>query len=378
MFACLNLQKIMMFLCAMVSLTLLSFLILPYLVFTCNFSLDLCQQPIQEDLGRNVTSHDHREGPIKGTTWLNETSYWWWSAIYSSHRTKNEDLKIIPFYYGFFENREIRYSSDFLLHLFGQHLPFIYLVVICVSHMGVVVFYYRQLIGLIKGVIAEEANDNWFKCVFASWNYNVVCKTSSLLKHRSIYRHIKQKIQLTRSLAQAKTCCTRCLIVTARCLSLLITLIMWACIVVSVHFATLNQINPNLTKLPLLNSYPEWSSIFEISAFTLPVISVVMTKIIILPLSALLEKWECFPFNMKVIVYSTRLFVSRAIAIFTLITTIFHLRNTGQDYGQCWEDHLCNQLIALTLFDLIADCVLIIFLRFPRVLLASLFKREWR
>lgn len=48
MFACLNLQKIMMFLCAMVSLTMLSFLILPYLVFTCNFSLDLCQQPIQE------------------------------------------------------------------------------------------------------------------------------------------------------------------------------------------------------------------------------------------------------------------------------------------------------------------------------------------
>ena len=140
------------------------------------------------------------------------------------------------------------------------------------------------------------------------------------------------------------------------------------------------QIKP-LDKLPIkaLRSYSlEWKQVFEVSAFCLPVICVVLTKILILPLSALLETWECFPFNLKVIIYSTRLFVSRAIAIFTLITTIFHLRNTGQDYGQCWEDHLCNQLIALTLFDLIADCVLIIFLRFPRVLLASLFKREWR
>jgi len=431
MFACLNLQKIMMFLCAMVSLTMLSFLILPYLVFTCNFSLDLCQQPIQEidfqvntkqippkiiknDIkhekpppniiiknidynNENITEalaleapddvNDEIKSSISSTSllpnsWFNETSLkWWWSAIYSSHRSSKNELKIIPFYYGFYEKgREIRYNSDFLLHLFGQHLPFIYLLVVVLCHIGVIIFFYRQLINLIKGVIAEEANETWFKSVFSSWNYNVVCKTSSLLKHRSVYRHIKQKIQLTRSLAQAKTFCTRCLIVAARCLSLLFTLIMWSSIVLAVHFATLMQIKP-LDKLPIkaLRSYSlEWKQVFEVSAFCLPVICVVLTKILILPLSALLETWECFPFNLKVIIYSTRLFVSRAIALFTLITTIFHLRNIGEEnFGKCWEDHLCHQLIALTLLDFVADVILILFLRFPRVLLASLYRREW-
>ena len=75
------------------------------------------------------------------------------------------------------------------------------------------------------------------------------------------------------------------------------------------------QIKP-LDKLPIkaLRSYSlEWKQVFEVSAFCLPVICVVLTKILILPLSALLETWECFPFNLKVIIYSTRLFVSRAI-----------------------------------------------------------------
>ena len=66
------------------------------------------------------------------------------------------------------------------------------------------------------------------------------------------------------------------------------------------------------------------------------------------------------------------------IALFTLITTIFHLRNIGEEnFGKCWEDHLCHQLIALTLLDFVADVILILFLRFPRVLLASLYRREW-
>ena len=183
MFACLNLQKVMMLLCAMLSLSLLSFLILPYLIFTCNFSLDLCQQPIQdEDATNTETTNNITNTAIIsnlevqiGTTpiittpnpnsWLNATSYWWWSALYLSHKrgADEEDLKLIPFYYGFFENRETRYNSDFLLHFFGQHLPFIYLVVIIISHLGVLFFFYRQLIGLIKGVIAEEANETWFK-----------------------------------------------------------------------------------------------------------------------------------------------------------------------------------------------------------------------
>ena len=153
---------------------------------------------------------------------------------------------------------------------------------------------------------------------------------------------------------------------------------MWSSIVVAVHFATRTQMEP-LEELPFLQSHPKkWQQIFEISAFSLPVVLVALTKIIVLPICVLLEKWECFPFGMKVIIYSTRLFVSRAVALFTLVTTIFHLRNTRKDlYGQCWEDHLCNQLLALTILDLVIDCVLIVFLRFPRVLLASVFKREW-
>ena len=41
-----------------------------------------------------------------------------------------------------------------------------------------------------------------FKNVFSSWSFCVVCKTSSLLKHQSIYKHVKQKIRMAKSVRE--------------------------------------------------------------------------------------------------------------------------------------------------------------------------------
>lgn len=355
MFAVLALQKLMMLISALVSLTVLSFLLLPYLVLACNFSLDHCQPMV--DL-TNSTS--------------DSSSAWWWSAIYFSHR-EGGTYKRIPFYYGFLEVTSEAEVND-ISQALSSHLPIIYLAVTSVCQIGLIIYFGGQLKGFIKRAISEDTSDSWFKSLYSSWNHNVVCKTSSLLKHKSVYRHLKQKLQLAKSFAKARTCCTRCLVVAARVLSVLFTLVAWTCVVLAVHFAVLMQLKPLESWLPWVGSQLAWSGPVS---YAMPVALFSLTKVFALALASLLEKWECYTFNLRVVVYTGRLFVSRAAALFTLVSTIFHLRISDEYKGFCWEDHLCNQLVSLALADLVFDWILVLLIRFPRVLLASLYKREW-
>ena len=172
---------------------------------------------------------------------------------------------------------------------------------------------------------------------------------------------------------KAKTFCTRCLVVTARCLSLLFTLVIWAGIISIVHLATLIQLKSTDELLPfVLPETGHWRLIAETTTFFLPVVLVVAIRLAVMPISQLLDKWEYYPFNTRVMAYSCRLFVSRAVALFTLVTSIYH-----RHQGTCWEDHFCDQMLALVVADFITDCILSLVLRFPRVLLASLFQRRW-
>ena len=83
-------------------------------------------------------------------------------------------------------------------HVYEKHIPLIYICVIIVSEIGVGIYFFRQLLSLIKGVVYDQTADTWFKNLFASWNYSVVCVTSKILKHQSIYQHIKQKIRFSK------------------------------------------------------------------------------------------------------------------------------------------------------------------------------------
>jgi hypothetical protein len=62
----------------------------------------------------------------------------------------------------------------------------------------------------------------------------VVCKTSSLLKHQSIYKHVKQKIRMSKSVRE--TFSIKIMAAAARAICACLTLAMWTLIIFSVHF----------------------------------------------------------------------------------------------------------------------------------------------
>ena len=142
------------------------------------------------------------------------------------------------------------------------------------------------------------------------------------------------------------------------------------------HFVTLMQ-TKSYEELGLPQLDETLERLLDILVYFSPVLLIVLIKVLILPVALLLDKWEYFPFNTRVIAYSLRLFFSRLASLFTLVTTIFHMETNEKLDELCWEDHLCHQLIAVAVADFITDILLIMGLRFPRVLLASLFKRQW-
>ena len=378
-FVSLGLQKVTIFILFLVALTQLSFLLLPYLVFICDLSFTKCQS--SKNLSTTANDHDQ----------------FWLKQLRDQHQA-------FPFYYSFLSPKPTASSDsdDFILFsLFNDYFPLVYLLVMTACHLGIALYFFRGLVRLIRRVTADETSDTWFKSIFSSWNHNMVCKTSSILKHKSIYKQIKHKIYLSRSANKAQTFCTRCLLgklmlemiktmrfsykifvfvsVGARLLSILLTVGLWGGIVSSMHFVTLMQTKSykelDLFKSENLEDFVE--RILDVLVYISPVLLIVVIKILILPLALLLDKWEYFPFNTRVIAYSLRLFFSRLASLFTLVTTIFHMETNEKLDEICWEDHLCHQLIAVAVADFVADIILIVGLRFPRVLLASLFKRQW-
>ena len=359
MFTTLGLHKVTIFILFLVTLTLLSFLLLPYLVFICDLSLDCQTNSIAPN---NGTSMPNQMEALK-SIWQN-----------------------IPFYYSYLSPHE-EMKDFWFSSMFNEYLSLVYLLVMICCHLGIVLYFFRGLVTLIKGVTSEETNDSWFKAIFSSWNHNMVCKTSSMLKHRSIYKQIKHKLCMSRSATKAKTFCTRCLVVGARLLSLLLTLAFWVGIIFGTHYITLHQTKGYHDLLPA-KVYRTWTTttddprlqqFMDVLVYLSPALFVALVKLLTLPLAWLLDQWEYFPFNSRVIAYSLRLFVSRLAAIFTLVTTIFHMESSQklESIEPCWEDHLCRQIMILAVVDLATDVILTLALRFPRVLLASLFKRQW-
>ena len=262
MFAGLQLHKLTAFITLLVSLTIFAFLLLPYLLFACNFIMESC-------LDLNTISEETVTNPDNSTTyfldWI-ETQPFIYYSFFSSHRSEGP---------------------------FNQHFPLIYLSVSLTCQICLTLYIGRQLVILIKGVTWEETADSWFKSIFSSWNHNMVCQTSATLKHRSIYRQIKRKIQLSRTPTKAKTFCTRCLVVTARCLSFLLTLVLWCGIISLIHLATLVQSEPLDDWLPFeLPNHGPWRQWAEMTVFVLPALLIVLIRIAVMPLASILDKWE--------------------------------------------------------------------------------------
>ncbi len=433
MFTVLLLHKIMIFICIVLSLAILSFLMLPYLVFICNLSLENCvinnaaKYRFNNSTNTAIYADDHiyKSNSVESDAGGdNKTSLL--TMILSTAANGKPQQKppgeiqaaglkmagdpnqvdllqpltdIIPFFYGFYKSaagpakiHDGENAPPLLQLIYALHLPTAYICVVAACLLGVVLYLFHQVIVLIKSVVQDQTVDTWFKTVYASWNYNVVCKTSSVLKHRSIYRHAKQKIQQSKSLARPKTCCTRCLIIAARCMAFVITLGILTAVVLAIHFATLLVFQDfdeltsgdatSFLRRVLANGDPSWKPRLRALVYFLPTTVVTLTKLLMPPISRFLDRFECYPFMVQKTVYSTRLFLGRTAAIFTLVTTIFHakishLLGDGDTSLPCWENYLCSQFLILAAMDLAADFSLIVVIRFPLVLLNSMFKREW-
>ena len=441
MFTTMALHKLITLLCAVVSFNVLCFLIIPYLVFVCNLV----------DVDYSVAScHYLLNGTRRETDFF--TSAFETLDVYDSKPPVPRYYQL-PLLYGSFEQvsekmdqssifgdrngpeeRMIRTRSSgydqtstyiVIQHVYEKHIPLIYICVIIVSEIGVAIYFFRQLLSLIKGVVYDQTADTWFKNLFASWNYSVVCVTSKILKHQSIYGHIKQKIRFSKYDAK-KSCVAYSLFGGARLFGALITMILLGMIVFSMHFVSMltpKKMVHSLTEQGYINidGIPKIKTDWQIFFAFLPAVLVTFVKYITPPIARLLGKMENYKFTLRVSIYTARLFLNRTAALFTLVTTLFHVRltkddqipiiiNTANDIAnqnevnqrdfsstsmiqntivrervllretdeeECWEDKLCLQLVFLVLFDFMGDVILILFIRFPWVVFQGIVKQSW-
>merc|ERR1712038_1808778 len=80
----------------------------------------------------------------------------------------------------------------------------------------------------------------------------------------------------------------------------------------------------------------------------LPAMLVTLVKYITPPISRLLGKMENYKFTLRVSMYTGRLFLNRAAALFTLVTTLFHVRITQEDNAPPTSDtanNIANNII---------------------------------
>ena len=473
MFTTMMLHKLITLLTAIVSFNILIFLILPYLLFVCNL-VNVDYTPTTASSCHALLNGTRRESNFLTSTFetldVYDTKppvprYYQLPLLYGSFEQvmpkisppngskmkikKKKKKKLNSRIINSMKTQEVVDSSWYnlqtnspffvLQHVYEKHIPLIYICVIIVSEIGVTIYFFRQLLSLIKGVVYDQTADTWFKNLFASWNYSVVCPTSKILKHQSIYQHIKQKIRFSKYDSK-KSCIAYCCFVAARMFGAVLTLIFLGIIIFSIHFVSM--FTPKETVQNLMeNGYikdegavsskvkTDWQIFF---AF-LPPLLVTMVKYITPPMARIIGRMENYRFTFKVSFYSARLFLNRAAALFTLVTTVYHVRimkenisnsmtttstitttihntasktpssptanNMGNQLNNqqqnvamhatslvnhrkhnedlCWEDQLCLQLIFLVIFDFLGDVVLILFIRFPRVVFQGIFKQSW-
>ena len=150
-----------------------------------------------------------------------------------------------------------------------------------------------------------------FKNVFSSWSYCVVCKTSSLLKHQSIYKHVKQKIRMSKSVRE--TFSIKILAGTARAVCACLTLAMWTLIIFGGHFVCTLKSGKVQALLAEHDVHLSEDSLEDLqrALMFLPAFLVTFVKLVTPSIASMFERWEQYPFTTKVAVYSGRLFFAR-------------------------------------------------------------------
>ena len=111
------------------------------------------------------------------------------------------------------EKNALQNASDVIQTFYQTRMSVIYACTVLSCLLGLAFYFFRQLIGLIRGVISEQTSDSWFKNVFATWNFSNVCP--SYLKHKSLYNHTKQRLRFKKECPQP-SCGSICLLGTGR------------------------------------------------------------------------------------------------------------------------------------------------------------------
>ena len=443
MYTTMALHKLITLLCAIVSFNVMCFLVIPYMIFVCNL--------VNVDYS-SASCHSLLNGTRRETNFL--TSAFETLDVYDDVPPAPRYYQL-PLLYGSFEpvrpkikandqsqlnNRNVPYekpisrrsfdytqTSSYILiqEIYEKHIPLIYICVIIVSEIGVAIYFFRQLLSLIKGVVYDQTADTWFKNIFASWNYNVVSVTSKILKHQSIYQHIKQKIRFSKYDAK-KSCLAYSLFGGARILGAIFTLALVGAIIFTVHFVSMltpRKMVSTLTEQGYINvdGVPKIKTDWQTFFVFLPALFVTFVKYITPPISRLIGRMENYRFTLRVSMYTGRLFLNRAAALFTLVTTLYHVQIRNNDHKtnlddtanniannellenglsmnnndnshnlitkdflknreqteECWEDKLCLQLVFLVLFDFMSDTILILLVRFPWVVFQGIVRQSW-
>ena len=138
-----------------------------------------------------------------------------------------------------------------------------------------------------------------------------MCKTSSLLKHQSIYKHVKQKIRMAKSVRE--TLKIKILAGTARAVCALLTVAIWTLVIFAVHFVC--TLKPGKVQRLLeehdVHLSDASSEDLRRALLFLPALLVTFVKLVTPTIATIFERWEHYPFTTKVAVYTGRLFFAR-------------------------------------------------------------------
>ena len=393
MYEAMVIHKLTILLSALVGANILLLLILPYFLLVCNlFMVDYSKPSCHK-----LLNGTRRESNIMESIFQGMKAYRLPPPINIPRYYQ------LPLLYGSFEPVEPEVDQgespiSILKSIYEGHVALIYACTVVLCLVGVTVYFFRQTIQLIRGVIYEQTADTWFRNLFASWNFSNVCQPSNYLKHQSLYNHIKQKMRFSKY--QRQSCGNICLLMTGRIFGVTFTLAIWVLTVVSVHFACIFK--PRNILDSLINSGYMVSESTELALgrflVFLPACLVVLVKLIVPPVSRLIGRIESYPLTIRVTLYSARMFSARVVAIFTLVTTSFHLQLSGKSVFsdaisstngttplpapkvsqlECWEDGLCLHLVSIACLDFVADFGLILLIRFPRVIIQSICHQTW-
>ena len=191
MFTTMALHKLITLLCAIVSFNVLCFLVIPYLFFVCNlvnvdYSVASCHYLLNgtrretDFLASALETLDvYDNKPPVPRYYQLPLMYGSFEQVmqkssnkhptYGDKKTQQKQImKTLPLDYS--------QSSFYVViqDIYEKHIPLIYICVIIVSEIGVAIYFFRQLLSLIKGVVYDQTADTWFKNLFASWNYRYI------------------------------------------------------------------------------------------------------------------------------------------------------------------------------------------------------------